>query len=51
VYLSDKYHDEDAFVASRRMFDMAGVVFRQLEPKRKTIVIDLSGDVAAKPRA
>ena len=29
VFESDKYHDEDIFVASRRIFDAAGVVCRQ----------------------
>jgi len=29
IYASDKYHDVDAFVASRRMFDAAGVKYRQ----------------------
>ena len=35
VYLSDKYHDEPIFVASRRLLDMAGVSYRRLEPSRK----------------
>jgi len=35
VYLSDKYHDEPVFVASRRLLDMAGVSQRKLEPNRK----------------
>lgn len=25
VYLSDKYHDDEIMVASRRLFDLAGV--------------------------
>lgn len=28
VYLGDKYHDKKEFVASRRLLDMAGVVYR-----------------------
>lgn len=28
VYYSDKYHDRTEFVASRRMMDMAGVIYR-----------------------
>lgn len=32
VYLEDKYHDEKEFVASRRMLDSAGVVYRQMKP-------------------
>jgi dCMP deaminase len=31
VYLEDKYHDRDIFVASRRMFDAKGVTYRQLD--------------------
>ena len=29
VYLIDKYHERDMFIASRRMFDAAGVIYRQ----------------------
>lgn len=32
VFLEDKYHDRDIFVASRRMFDARGVTTRQLKP-------------------
>lgn len=32
VYLSNKYHDEPIFVASRRIMDMAGVTQRKLKP-------------------
>lgn len=31
VYLKDKYHDELAFVASRRMFDSAKIEYRRME--------------------
>ena len=30
VFLIDKYHERDMFIASRRMFDSAGVVYRQM---------------------
>ena len=40
IYLSDKYHDQPAFVASRRMLDMAGVVQRQHAPKNTRVVIE-----------
>lgn len=40
VYLSDKYHDDDAFVASRRLFDECGIIYRQLKTKKK-ITLDL----------
>ena len=39
VYLSDKYRDTDAVVASRRMFDSAGVVCRQLTPARESLAV------------
>ena len=37
VYLQDKYHERDMFVASRRMFDSAGVVYRQSPPMEVVI--------------
>ena len=40
VYLSDKYRDQDIFVAARRIFEMAGVKLRQLTPQ--TVDINLS---------
>jgi dCMP deaminase len=50
VYLSDKYHDMPSFVASRRLFDMAGVVHRQLKPTTQVISIDMrSEDAVASP--
>ncbi len=33
VYMSDKYHDQDIWVASRKLFDRAGVTYRQYEPQ------------------
>ena len=41
VYLEDKYHDQDIFVAARRIFDMAGVSCRQLMPDNRQIKITL----------
>lgn len=37
VFLSDKYHNEDIFVAARRIFDMASVEYRQMTPQHKAI--------------
>ena len=34
IFESDKYHDVEAFVASRRLFDLAGVKYRQYESQR-----------------
>ncbi|CAE6933681.1 DCTD [Symbiodinium sp. KB8] len=48
VYLSDKYHSEDAYVASRRLFDMAGVSYRQLVPSTSRVVLDLRPDSASR---
>jgi len=31
VYLEDKYHDELAFIASRKMFDSAKIIYRKME--------------------
>jgi dCMP deaminase len=39
VFLQDKYHDDDIFVASRKIFDMAGVTYRRLEPKNQEITL------------
>ena len=41
VYLVDKYHDQDIFVAARRIFDMAGITCRQLIPERQEIRLTL----------
>jgi dCMP deaminase len=37
VFLEDKYHDELAFVASRKMFDSAKITYRQMEMMSITI--------------
>lgn len=41
VYLSDKYADTEATMASKMMFNMAGVSYRPFEPKDKKIMLDL----------
>ena len=41
VYLSDKYADTDAVVASKRMLQMAGVVLRQYQPAEREITLTL----------
>ena len=40
VYLSDKYADTTANVASKRMFDSAGVKYTHLEPSREELCIN-----------
>lgn len=41
VYLSDKYRETDIMVASRKILDMAGVAYRQLDPSAKRITLEL----------
>jgi dCMP deaminase len=43
IYLSDKYHKYDSQIAARKMFELAGVVTRQLKID-KTIIVELKND-------
>ena len=40
LYLSDKYADTTPTIASKRMLDAAGVVYRQLDTSLKSITLD-----------
>ena len=40
VFTDDKYHDSESSVASRRMFDLAGVVCRRVKPSRGSITLN-----------
>lgn len=40
IYLSDKYKDTPATMASKRMLGSAGVVMRQMKPKRDAITLN-----------
>lgn len=40
VYLSDKYHNTAAMIASRKMLDAAGVKYRQIQPTKASIVLN-----------
>ncbi|XP_008315420.1 deoxycytidylate deaminase [Cynoglossus semilaevis] len=42
IYLSDKYHHTPEMTASRRLLSMAGVHFRQYQPKTTEIVINFN---------
>ena len=43
IYLSDKYADTPENIASKKLFDMCGVSYRQLEQEhQKKLVIDLN---------
>ncbi len=37
VYMSDKYHDAESSIASRKMFDSAGIDYRQMKEVKVTI--------------
>lgn len=39
IYLQDKYKETDSVIASKRMMDMSGVIYRQLESDRDTLEI------------
>ena len=41
IYLSDKYAKQDAFVASKKLFDECGVKYRQIELTGKDINLQL----------
>lgn len=41
VYMSDKYADTDSTMASKRMFDVAGVKYRQYEMSHKKLEIEV----------
>ncbi len=41
VFLQDKYHDDDVFVAARKIFDMAGVKYRRMVPEHRDINLKL----------
>jgi dCMP deaminase len=40
IYFSDKHADKPETIASKKLFDMAGVAYRQFIPTNKKIVID-----------
>jgi len=42
LYVSDKHHDKPECTASRMMFDMAGVVYKQYIPKMKNLIVDFT---------
>mmetsp|Transcript_108242 Transcript_108242/g.170655 ORF Transcript_108242/g.170655 Transcript_108242/m.170655 type:complete len:212 (+) Transcript_108242:62-697(+) len=41
IFESDKYHDQPAYVASRRLLNCAGITYRQHLPERTSITINL----------
>jgi len=45
IYLSDKHHAKPEMVASRKLFDMVGIVYERFIPKRKQVVIDFEAGI------
>ena len=41
IYLSDKYANQDAFIASKKLFDSCGVKYRQIELENKEVLLEL----------
>ena len=41
VYLCDKYANTDSVIASKKLFDSCGVVYRKIEETGKEIKLDL----------
>ncbi|MEK6926080.1 MAG: dCMP deaminase family protein [Nanoarchaeota archaeon] len=41
IYLTDKYEGTDPVIASKKMFDSAGIKYERLVPKEKEIKIEL----------
>ncbi len=41
IYYSDKYADSDSTMASKKMFDMTGITYRQYEREDKTVELEL----------
>ncbi|KAB2908778.1 MAG: dCMP deaminase family protein [Ignavibacteriales bacterium] len=39
IYESDKYHDDPIWVASRKLFDLAGIEYVQFEPNNKLLLV------------
>ncbi|XP_067948282.1 deoxycytidylate deaminase-like [Watersipora subatra] len=42
IYYSDKYHDDKKMLASRTLLSMAGVAYRQFQPRMKQVIIDFT---------
>ena len=42
IYLSDKYHDTSSVIASKKMLDAAGVIYRQIKPTKASIVLNFT---------
>lgn len=47
IYLSDKYKDTDPIIASKKMLDMAGVNYKQLQVGRESITLHFMEDFKA----
>lgn len=41
IYYEDKYPDSDSVIASKRMFDMVGIVYERYRPTSRTVALSL----------
>ena len=41
IYYEDKYPDSDSVIASKRMFDMVGIVYERYRPTGRTVSLSL----------
>lgn len=41
VYMSDKYSDSDQTLASKKMFDMVGIKYREYQKSERTVTLEL----------
>lgn len=41
IYYEDKYPDSDSVIASKRMFDMVGIVYERYRPTGRTVALSL----------
>ncbi|MGM5484380.1 MAG: deoxycytidylate deaminase [Nanobdellota archaeon] len=44
IYLEDKYPESESVIASKKMFDMAGVKYRRFIPTQETLNINLKAE-------
>ncbi len=44
IYLDDKYKETDSVIASKRMFDMSGLSYRQLAIQREQVTLQYKTD-------
>ncbi|CAG0879707.1 unnamed protein product [Darwinula stevensoni] len=51
IYMSDKHNNKPETIASKRMFDLAGITYVQFQPKRKKFLIDFDAIDSNRPNS